>query len=107
MSAAIEWHTRNAEFMALDRPDIYTVESALTDLHHACNYTKGHGPGAVLSFASYLVVYMGDEEHDDWIFATKLNSLYQDETDSATFDWQDLSNSMKFTPGVDNTYPEE
>ena len=107
MNAGIEWYTKNAEFMAKDRPDIYNVETALTDLTKACQYTKGAGTGGVLSFSSYLVVYMGDEYHDDWIFAKKLNSLYQDETDSAVFNWLDLSNSMAYTPGVDSTYPEE
>lgn len=106
MTEAIEWHTRNAEFMVRDRPDIYDMEKALTDLHHACNYTKARGAGGVLSFASYLVVYMGDEEHDEWILAQKLNSLYEDKTDSATFNWLDLSHSMKFTPGVDNSHSE-
>lgn len=104
MNAGIDFYTKNAEFMAKDRPDIYDYDSALADLTKACAFTKAARTGGVLSFSSYLVVYLGDDEHDDWIFAKKLNSLYQDdEGNSATFNWLDVSNSMAYTPGVDST----
>jgi hypothetical protein len=101
-SNTIDFLRSTAEFMAKDRPDIYDVQTAITDLVTMMDKMRGMGEPTWTSFASYILMlhYEGDDV-EEWNFTRKVSSLtiFEEEGEVLVVGYTKNSGALKY--GVD------
>ena len=72
----IEWMNATAEFMVVDRPDVYDKESALTELTVTMDQLREYSlPVSVISFASYFLIRVEEEGMEEFNLSKKISSV--------------------------------
>lgn len=69
----IDWFSASAEFMAKDRPDIYTKESAMDDLTVAVEAARESDTNITVSFANYFLTRVFDDDMEEFVLSKKLS----------------------------------
>lgn len=69
----IDWFSASADFMAADRPDIYTRESAMNDLTVAVEAARESDTNVTISFASYFLTRVFDDDMEEFVLSKKLS----------------------------------
>lgn len=102
----IDFLRESARFLAKDRPDVYTEQSALSDLTEMMEHMRETDEPTWTSFASFLFVKHvedGDEGErvEEWILTRKISSLaiFEPENEVSVFGHTDGSGTLKV--GVD------
>lgn len=75
----IDFMKATADFMAEDRPDLYTPESALDEMTQVMDALRaGDQNFNVIMFASYVFIRIVDEGMEDFLFSKKISGLMLD-----------------------------
>ena len=91
----IDFMRETAEFMAVDRPDVYTVELAVKELDHAIETLRHCDlPYGCVMFTSYMLSRIQDEEMEEFLLTRKVSSAIIDseEGDCLVFAYTDAVN---------------
>lgn len=101
-STTIDFLRQTAEFMAKDRPDIYDVQTAITDLVNMMDKMRERKESTWTSFASYILMlhYEGDDV-EEWNLTRKVSSLtiFEEEEEVLVLGYTKGSGVLKY--GVD------
>lgn len=108
----IDFLRETAKFMAKDRPDVYTEESALSELSGIMETMRStNGPGWT-TFASFMLFkhieeFDDNEDVEEWFFMRRISSLafFPSEEEVQVFGYTKSSGTLKY--GVDLLDPSE
>lgn len=99
----IDWLSKSAEFMSVDRNDLYpTASVALVELCRYVDYLRDADlPYNWVSFSAYVLFRTLDDGVEDFMLTRKLSSvtLFEDAEESLVFSHTTLSTAVQ--PGVD------
>jgi hypothetical protein len=100
MTNTIDWMRATAEWMAIERPDIYTPERAMLDLDNWMEYLRKVGSGSCAT-AGFVLEYSHDDGMESFSLARVVSTLdiFPEENAVNAFSWTDNSGTM--TRGVD------
>ena len=102
-SNTIDFIRETAEFMAKDRPDIYTPQTAMNDLLVTMDKMRERGEPTWTSFASYILMlhYEGDDV-EEWNFTRKVSSLtiFEEEHEVLVLGYTKGSGVLKYGVGL-------
>lgn len=105
---AIHFIRQTAEFMAKDRPDLYDVQTAISDLVKIMDGMREIGEATWTSFASYiLILTYEDDDIEDWNFTRKISSMTNFEEEEEMLVMGYTKDSGTFLHGVDLPLPGE
>lgn len=99
----------SAVFMAKDRPDVYTAESAMEDLIRIHDDLAQYDGPAWCSFASYILFKHVEEGMTEWNLTRKLSSasLFPEENTTLVYGHTDgsgvLSRSVELPSPLDDS----
>lgn len=94
----IDWLKESAKYMAVDRPDIYSTETALRDLSNYVELLRQVDlPYNWVSFSSYVLLRHVDDGIEEFDLVRKLSSvsLFPEEEINLVFSHTGLSNTLK------------
>jgi hypothetical protein len=77
----IDFLRESAKFLALDRPDLYTEETAMDELDRIMNQMRDIPGSGATSFTDYYLLRYTEEGLEEWDLVRKLSSVvsYDDE----------------------------
>ncbi len=73
----LDWLSESAKYMAQDRPDIYTVSSAIDELSRLMESLRNLAiaPVASMMFTSYVLTRIVEEDMEEFMLSRKLTGL--------------------------------
>ena len=102
----IDFMKAGAEFLAKDRPDLYSsTEDALAELTHVMESMRDNDNKVAL-FSSYVMLWLPDNDGDEWILTRKIATVLTDNGgDAVAYGWTKDSGVLKYgvsLPDVDD-----
>lgn len=100
MTNIIDFMRESAKFMAADRPDVYTPESALDDLSQMMIRMRDQGGDGISSFASYMLIRHEEDGLEEWDLVRKLSTAVIDYDDPEAMVYSHTKNSGVLTSSI-------
>lgn len=94
----IDWLNKSAEFMAKDRPDLYTAALAVAELDSYMELLRNRDlPCDWVSFSSYVLFRTLEDGVEEFDLTRKLSSvtLFEEEEDALVFSHTGLSEGLR------------
>lgn len=100
MTNIIDFMRESAKFMASDRPDVYTPESALDELSQMMVRMREQDDDGITGFASYMLIRHIEDGLEEWDLVRKLSTAVIDYDDPEAMVYSHTKNSGVLTTNI-------